>query len=158
VIPWPLNRIDELLARPDFTESRSISALLLASKWLAEQEISPQRAFGNQTEDGTMQELLAWIPEVKEIAREAGRILHEIYHGGQFERQLKEDATGHQCRSCCRCLPQTGAVGAHSPCARADRRGGRHPLQPACQLAPVLAGGSLDGTGEFIAGSGDFAT
>ena len=38
VIPWPLNRIDELLARPDFTESRSISALLLASKWLAEQE------------------------------------------------------------------------------------------------------------------------
>ena len=37
VIPWPLNRIDELLARPDFTESRSISALLLASKWLAEQ-------------------------------------------------------------------------------------------------------------------------
>ncbi len=37
VIPWPLNRIDELLARPDFTESRSISALLLAQKWLAEQ-------------------------------------------------------------------------------------------------------------------------
>ncbi|ATM01152.1 ADP compounds hydrolase NudE [Aeromonas sp. CA23] len=38
VIPWPLNRIDELLARPDFSESRSISALLLAQKWLAEQE------------------------------------------------------------------------------------------------------------------------
>ncbi|WP_167386658.1 ADP compounds hydrolase NudE [Aeromonas cavernicola] len=37
VIPWPLDRIDELLARPDFSESRSISALLLASKWLAEQ-------------------------------------------------------------------------------------------------------------------------
>ncbi|MGL4715079.1 MAG: ADP compounds hydrolase NudE [Aeromonas sp.] len=37
VIPWPLNRIDDLLARPDFTESRSISALLLAHKWLAEQ-------------------------------------------------------------------------------------------------------------------------
>ncbi|KAL8181354.1 UNVERIFIED_CONTAM: hypothetical protein K2H54_000207 [Gekko kuhli] len=37
VIPWPLNRIDELLARPDFTESRSISALLLAQRWLAEQ-------------------------------------------------------------------------------------------------------------------------
>lgn len=37
VIPWPLGRIDELLARPDFTESRSISALLLARKWLAEQ-------------------------------------------------------------------------------------------------------------------------
>ncbi|WP_421203940.1 ADP compounds hydrolase NudE [Aeromonas enteropelogenes] len=38
VIPWPLNRIDDLLARPDFTESRSICALLLARKWLAEQE------------------------------------------------------------------------------------------------------------------------
>lgn len=37
VVPWPLNRIDELLARPDFTESRSISALLLAQKWLTEQ-------------------------------------------------------------------------------------------------------------------------
>ncbi|MGY3858079.1 ADP compounds hydrolase NudE [Aeromonas intestinalis] len=37
VIPWPLDQIDELLARPDFTESRSISALLLARKWLAEQ-------------------------------------------------------------------------------------------------------------------------
>ena len=36
---------------------------------------------------------MAWVPGVKEIAREAGRILHEIYHGGQFERQLKEDAT-----------------------------------------------------------------
>ncbi|UBO76099.1 ADP compounds hydrolase NudE [Aeromonas rivuli] len=38
VIPWPLNRIDELLEREDFTESRSISALLLTIKWLAEQE------------------------------------------------------------------------------------------------------------------------
>lgn len=37
VIFWPLDRVDELLARPDFTESRSISALLLAQKWLAEQ-------------------------------------------------------------------------------------------------------------------------
>lgn len=38
VIPWPLSRIDELLEREDFTESRSISALLLAQKWLARQE------------------------------------------------------------------------------------------------------------------------
>ncbi|MGK4475091.1 ADP compounds hydrolase NudE [Aeromonas molluscorum] len=38
VIPWPLNRIDALLEREDFTESRSISALLLTIKWLAEQE------------------------------------------------------------------------------------------------------------------------
>ncbi|MFM4703074.1 ADP compounds hydrolase NudE [Aeromonas bivalvium] len=38
VIPWPLSRIDELLEREDFTESRSISALLLTQKWLARQE------------------------------------------------------------------------------------------------------------------------
>ena len=30
----------------------------------------------SEAEVSTMQELLAWIPEVKEIAREAGRILH----------------------------------------------------------------------------------
>ncbi|ALP42448.1 ADP-ribose diphosphatase [Aeromonas schubertii] len=37
VIPWPLHDIDTLLARSDFTESRSISALLLAQKWLKEE-------------------------------------------------------------------------------------------------------------------------
>ncbi|MGL6351830.1 MAG: ADP compounds hydrolase NudE [Aeromonas sp.] len=36
VIPWPLSQIDDLLARPDFSESRSISALLLAQKWLVQ--------------------------------------------------------------------------------------------------------------------------
>lgn len=34
VIKWPLNKIDELLARDDFQEARSISALLLAIKAL----------------------------------------------------------------------------------------------------------------------------
>jgi ADP-ribose diphosphatase len=29
-VPWPLNRVDELLARDDFTEARSLLALLLA--------------------------------------------------------------------------------------------------------------------------------
>ncbi|MFG0832759.1 ADP compounds hydrolase NudE [Aeromonas bivalvium] len=38
VIPWPLSRLDELLERDDFTESRSISALLLTQKWLSRQE------------------------------------------------------------------------------------------------------------------------
>ncbi|KAL8181353.1 UNVERIFIED_CONTAM: hypothetical protein K2H54_000204 [Gekko kuhli] len=58
-----------------------------------------------------MQELLAWVPGVKEIAREAGRILHEIYHGAS--------------------APTGVSTGWWIP---------------------------LDGTGEFIAGSGDFAT
>lgn len=38
VIPWPLSEMDSLLARPDFSEARSISALLLARKWLDEEE------------------------------------------------------------------------------------------------------------------------
>lgn len=34
VIPWSLNNTDELLARDDFVEARSIAALFLAQKWL----------------------------------------------------------------------------------------------------------------------------
>ena len=38
LIKWPLNKVDELLAREDFQEARSISALLLALKALRENE------------------------------------------------------------------------------------------------------------------------
>ena len=34
VIEWPLDARDELLARPDFTEARSIAALFLVENWL----------------------------------------------------------------------------------------------------------------------------
>jgi ADP-ribose diphosphatase len=34
VIPWSINKLDELLAREDFAEARSIAALFLAEKWL----------------------------------------------------------------------------------------------------------------------------
>ena len=34
VVPWRLDNIDELLARPDFTEGRSVAALFLAREWL----------------------------------------------------------------------------------------------------------------------------
>ncbi|MCW8996380.1 MAG: ADP compounds hydrolase NudE [Psychromonas sp.] len=36
IIKWPLNKVDELLAREDFQEARSISALLLTLKVLKE--------------------------------------------------------------------------------------------------------------------------
>ncbi len=75
-----------------------------------------------------MQELLAWVPGVKEIAREAGRILHEIYHGGQFERQLKEDATPVTSADLAADAYLKQALSALTPCSRADRRGGRHPF------------------------------
>lgn len=35
VVPWPLNRIDELTARDDFSEARSIAALFLTRELLA---------------------------------------------------------------------------------------------------------------------------
>jgi ADP-ribose diphosphatase len=35
VIPWPMARLDALLARDDFTEARSIAGLFLARRWLA---------------------------------------------------------------------------------------------------------------------------
>lgn len=36
VIPWSIHNIPELLARDDFTEARCVAALLLAEKWLSE--------------------------------------------------------------------------------------------------------------------------
>jgi len=35
VVPWPVTEVDELLARPDFGEARSIAALLLLQRWRA---------------------------------------------------------------------------------------------------------------------------
>lgn len=35
VIKWPLDKADELIARSDFTEARSVAALFLAQKWLS---------------------------------------------------------------------------------------------------------------------------
>ncbi|GAA4891243.1 ADP compounds hydrolase NudE [Ferrimonas pelagia] len=40
VVPWPLADMDSLLARPDFSESRSISALFLAQKRLKLEGVS----------------------------------------------------------------------------------------------------------------------
>ncbi|MCC2617041.1 ADP compounds hydrolase NudE [Aestuariibacter halophilus] len=37
VIPWSIDNFDALLARDDFVEARSISALLLTERWLKEQ-------------------------------------------------------------------------------------------------------------------------
>jgi ADP-ribose diphosphatase len=34
IVPWPVSKIDELLAQDDFTEARSVAALLLMQRWL----------------------------------------------------------------------------------------------------------------------------
>lgn len=33
LVPWPIDAVDELLAQPDFTEARSVAALLLMQRW-----------------------------------------------------------------------------------------------------------------------------
>ncbi|MFT5139777.1 MAG: ADP-ribose diphosphatase [Lysobacterales bacterium] len=38
VIPWPLAKLDELVARPDCTEGRTIAALYIARDYLASQD------------------------------------------------------------------------------------------------------------------------
>lgn len=38
VVPWPLDKIDELMAWPDFSEARSICGLFLLQDWLNKKE------------------------------------------------------------------------------------------------------------------------
>lgn len=35
VVPWPMDKIDELVMRDDFTEGRAVAALYLAKAWMA---------------------------------------------------------------------------------------------------------------------------
>lgn len=36
VVPWPLDRLDQLMLREDFSEGRSLAALFIAREWLKE--------------------------------------------------------------------------------------------------------------------------
>ncbi|OIN05558.1 ADP compounds hydrolase NudE [Oceanisphaera psychrotolerans] len=38
VVPWPLDQLDQLMARPDFSEARSICGLFLLQDWLNKEE------------------------------------------------------------------------------------------------------------------------
>lgn len=38
IVEWPLSASEELLAQPDFSEARSIAALLLVKQWLKEEK------------------------------------------------------------------------------------------------------------------------
>ncbi|MGL5502237.1 MAG: 3'(2'),5'-bisphosphate nucleotidase CysQ family protein, partial [Aeromonas veronii] len=106
-----------------------------------------------------MQELLAWVPGVKEIAREAGRILHDIYHGGQFERQLKEDATPVTSADLAADAYLKQALSALTPHVPVlTEEAADIPFSQRSNWRQYWLVDPLDGTGEFIAGSGDFAT
>lgn len=106
-----------------------------------------------------MQELLTWVPGVKQIAREAGRILHEIYHGGQFERQLKKDATPVTSADLAADAYLKQALSALTPHVPVlTEEAADIPFSQRASWHQYWLVDPLDGTGEFIAGSGDFAT
>lgn len=44
VVEWPLSAVDELLARPDFSEARSIAALFLVKEWLKKEEMNNEKS------------------------------------------------------------------------------------------------------------------
>ena len=41
LVPWPLAEAERLLDEPDFNESRSVAALLLALRWLRQHDLRP---------------------------------------------------------------------------------------------------------------------
>ncbi|OAN19221.1 3'(2'),5'-bisphosphate nucleotidase CysQ [Photobacterium jeanii] len=104
-------------------------------------------------------ELASRIPAVIEIARAAGQVILDIYQRGQFEKQVKQDNT-----------PVTSAdLAAHKLVMERlseltpdipilSEEDAAIPLAERSQWQRYWLVDPLDGTQEFIAGSGDFAT
>ncbi|KKC98703.1 MULTISPECIES: 3'(2'),5'-bisphosphate nucleotidase CysQ [Photobacterium] len=104
-------------------------------------------------------ELSTLIPSVIEIARESGQVILDIYQRGQFEKQIKTDNT-----------PVTSAdLAAHKLVLERlteltpdipvlSEEDAAIPLEERQQWDRYWLVDPLDGTQEFIAGSGDFAT
>ncbi|QUJ67611.1 3'(2'),5'-bisphosphate nucleotidase CysQ [Photobacterium sp. GJ3] len=104
-------------------------------------------------------ELSSLIPSVIEIARASGQVILDIYQRGQFEKQVKNDNT-----------PVTSAdLAAHKLVLERlteltpsipvlSEEDAAVPLAERSQWQRYWLVDPLDGTQEFIAGSGDFAT
>ncbi|KDM92169.1 3'(2'),5'-bisphosphate nucleotidase CysQ [Photobacterium galatheae] len=104
-------------------------------------------------------ELSSLIPSVIEIARASGQVILDIYQRGQFEKQVKQDNT-----------PVTSAdLAAHKLVLERlteltpdipvlSEEDAAIPLAERSQWQRYWLVDPLDGTQEFIAGSGDFAT
>ncbi|MFR9721267.1 3'(2'),5'-bisphosphate nucleotidase CysQ [Aeromonas diversa] len=106
-----------------------------------------------------MIDLLAVAPEARRIAREAGRILSEIYRGGQFERHLKEDDTPVTSADLAADAYLKQALLALTPGVPVlTEEAADIPLAERAEWPEYWLVDPLDGTGEFIAGSGDYAT
>ncbi|MGF1700995.1 3'(2'),5'-bisphosphate nucleotidase CysQ [Photobacterium makurazakiensis] len=99
------------------------------------------------------------LPQVIDIARASGQVILDIYQRGQFEKQLKSDNT-----------PVTSAdLAAHKLVVAKlseltpdipvlSEEDAVVPLSERAQWQRYWLVDPLDGTQEFIAGSGDFAT
>ncbi|MDO2949560.1 3'(2'),5'-bisphosphate nucleotidase CysQ [Aeromonas simiae] len=106
-----------------------------------------------------MIDLLAVAPEARRIAREAGRILSEIYRSGQFERHQKEDDTPVTSADLAADAYLKQALSALTPGVPVlTEEAADIPLAQRVEWPEYWLVDPLDGTGEFIAGSGDFAT
>ncbi|PSV42784.1 3'(2'),5'-bisphosphate nucleotidase CysQ [Photobacterium indicum] len=104
-------------------------------------------------------ELSHLIPSVVDIARASGQVILDIYQRGQFEKHIKEDNT-----------PVTSAdLAAHKLVVERlteltpnipvlSEEDATVPLKERSKWQRYWLVDPLDGTQEFIAGSGDFAT
>ncbi|PSW03368.1 3'(2'),5'-bisphosphate nucleotidase CysQ [Photobacterium lipolyticum] len=104
-------------------------------------------------------ELSNLLPSVIDIARESGQVILNIYQCGQFEKEIKQDNT-----------PVTSAdLAAHKLVMERlteltpdipvlSEEDAEVPLSERSQWQRYWLVDPLDGTQEFIAGSGDFAT
>ncbi|WP_107852686.1 3'(2'),5'-bisphosphate nucleotidase CysQ [Oceanimonas marisflavi] len=100
----------------------------------------------------------ALLPGVKAAARESGRLILSMYNSGQYQAECKDDDS-----------PVTSAdLAAHAYLDKALREladvpvlseeGGNIPLAERSTWPRYWLVDPLDGTQEFIAGSGDFST
>ncbi|WP_211284232.1 3'(2'),5'-bisphosphate nucleotidase CysQ [Oceanimonas doudoroffii] len=105
-----------------------------------------------------MMDTSALLPGVKAAAREAGRLILSMYNSGEYQAESKDDDS-----------PVTSAdLAAHAYLDQALRaladvpvlseEGGNIPLSERCTWPRYWLVDPLDGTQEFIAGSGDFST
>lgn len=99
------------------------------------------------------------LPQVTEIAREAGKVIAEIYQRGQFEEYTKQDSTpvtsadlaAHEL-----IMARLSALTPDIPVL--SEEDANIPLSERARWSRYWLVDPLDGTQEFIARSGDFAT
>nr|WP_086938392.1 3'(2'),5'-bisphosphate nucleotidase CysQ [Thaumasiovibrio occultus] len=102
---------------------------------------------------------LHYVTQVIEIAREAGRMILDIYQDGNFEKHTKQDdtpVTSADIAAHKYITAQLTALDPSIPVLSEEDAG--ISLQERSQWQRYWLVDPLDGTQEFIAGSGDFAT